>query len=87
LRFAPEAANRIREGGYPNLRIDTELPKGGLEVSVQAGTDSDGFPREILPWVQSWGPRVEVIAPEALRRRWLEEARQVAAKETDDAHT
>jgi predicted DNA-binding transcriptional regulator YafY len=80
LRFSPEAANRIREGGYPNLNIEAELSDGGLEVIVQVGTDSDGFPREILPWVQSWGPRIEVIAPEALRQRWLEEAMQVAAQ-------
>lgn len=86
LRFAPEAANRVREGGYPNLRVTAELPDGGLEVSVQAGTDGRGFPREILPWVQSWGPRVEVIAPEALRQRWLMEAQQVAAEALNDAH-
>lgn len=86
LRFAHEAANRIREGGYPNLRIAAELPDGGLEVAVQVGTDNQGFPREILPWVQSWGPRVEVLEPEALRRRWLDEAQQVAARAADDAH-
>ncbi len=86
LRFASEAANRIREGGYPNLRIAAELPGGALEVAVQVGTDKEGFPREILPWVQSWGPRVEVLEPEALRRRWLDEARQVRARAEDDAH-
>lgn len=37
----------------------------------------EDFPLEILSWVQGWGPRVEVLAPENLRRRWLEEARQV----------
>jgi predicted DNA-binding transcriptional regulator YafY len=84
LRFAPEAAHRVREGGYPNLHVTAELPRGGLEVMVQAGTDDQGFPREILPWVQSWGPRVEVLEPEALRRRWLDEARQVAVRATAD---
>ena len=84
LRFTPEAANRIREGGYPNLRVTAELPDGGLEVSVEVGTDDKGFPREILPWVQSWGPRVEVLEPEALRRRWLDEARQVVVRATGD---
>lgn len=79
LRFAREAAYRLKEGGYPNLVIEKELAGGGLEVAVQTGTDGQGFPREILPWVLGWGPRVEVLEPLELQRRWLEEARQVAA--------
>ncbi|MCL6527698.1 MAG: WYL domain-containing protein [Thermaceae bacterium] len=78
LRFRPEAAYRIEEGEYPNLRIASRLPDGGLEVFLTVGTNHEGFPLEILSWVQSWGPRVEVLEPENLRRRWLEEARQVA---------
>ncbi len=78
LRFAPEAAHRLREGGYPNMKIERELPDDALEVSIQAGTDDEGFPLELLSWVQSWGPRVEVLEPLNLRERWLEEARRVA---------
>jgi hypothetical protein len=44
LRFAPEAAYRVREGGYPNLTIDAEEPAGSLTVSVQAGADDRAFP-------------------------------------------
>ncbi len=80
LRFAPEAAYRLFEGGYPNLTIAAEGSDGSLEVSLEAGTDDKGFPREILPWVQGWGPRVEVLAPENLRRRWLSEARAIAER-------
>jgi predicted DNA-binding transcriptional regulator YafY len=43
------------------------------------GTTSDNFPLELLSWVQSWGARVEVLEPESLRSRWLQEARAVAA--------
>ncbi len=78
LRFKPEAAARIREGGYPNLVLKEELADGSLEVEIKVGTDNAGFPREILPWVQSWGPRVDVLAPKALRERWLSEASAVA---------
>ena len=78
LRFAPEAAHRLREGGYPNMSIERELADGALEVSIQAGTNDEGFPLELLPWVQSWGPRVEVLEPPNLRKRWLGEARRVA---------
>lgn len=79
LKFAPEAAYRIREGGYPNLRIvppqEGQLEDGYILVEIVVGTDSDGFPLELLPWIQSWGPRVEVLEPQSLRLVWLEEAR------------
>ncbi|GEM46309.1 helix-turn-helix transcriptional regulator [Deinococcus cellulosilyticus] len=83
LRFKPEAAYRIREGGYPSLHIEQELPDGGLEVSLQVGTDTDRFPLELISWVQSWGSRVEVLSPANLRERWLNEAREVARLTND----
>ncbi|RDI95458.1 WYL domain-containing transcriptional regulator [Meiothermus sp. QL-1] len=79
LLFRPEAAYRIEEGGYPNLRIHHKHPDGRLEVVITAGTDSQNFPLELLSWVQSWGARVEVLEPENLRQRWLQEAQQIAA--------
>lgn len=57
-------------------RTTAEREAGGREVAVRAGSDDRGFPREILPWVQSWGPRVEVLAERgeedaaALLRKW-----------------
>jgi hypothetical protein len=38
LRFAPEAAYRLREGGYPNLTIDAEEPDGSVcsQVSMRS---------------------------------------------------
>lgn len=78
LRFAPDAALRIREGGYPNLTLGKEDAEGWLHVSILAGADNQGFPIEILPWVQTWGPRVEVLEPVALRHRWLEQATALA---------
>lgn len=78
LKFHKDAAYRIEEGGYPNLQIAARNPDGSLEVSITVGTTGNGFPLELLSWVQSWGPRVEVLEPEGLRKRWLEEARMVA---------
>lgn len=93
LRFSPEASERIREGGYPNLTILEQLEgrspsgqtadggsspgDGSTLVQITVGTDAEGFPLELLPWIQSWGPRVEVLEPESLRRAWLAEARAV----------
>lgn len=63
LRFKKETAYCLREGG--------------LEARLTLGTDNYRFPRELLSWVQSWGPRIEVLEPASLRQRWLLEARQV----------
>lgn len=75
LRFSPEASERLREGGYPNLQILEQLEGGYTLAQITVGTNTAGFPLELLPWIQSWGPRVEVLEPERLRRKWLEEAR------------
>lgn len=77
LKFRKDAAYRIQEGGYPNLSYQ-DTPDGSVEVCITVGTNNNNFPLELLSWVQSWGPRVEVLEPEGLRERWLEEARQVA---------
>jgi len=80
LKFVPEAAPRVLEQDFPGLTIEAELPDGSLIASLEVGVDNEGFPTEILPWVQSWGPRVEVLEPENLRRRWREEALALAEK-------
>ncbi|MFZ5993315.1 MAG: CRISPR-associated helicase Cas3' [Deinococcota bacterium] len=84
LRFSPQAVPRIREGGYPNLQELEEGDDGSLVVEVAVGADEDGFPIELLSWVQSWGPRVEVLEPEFFRQRWLEEAVAVAELYSSD---
>jgi len=76
LRFKPEAAYRLSEGGYPDMSLEYQ-PDGSVEVELLVGTTNDNFPLELLSWVQGWGPRVEVLEPENLRRRWLEEAKMV----------
>ena len=80
LRFAPEAAYRVMEGGYPGMSEPEVHSDGGLTVSVRSGVDGTGLPREVLPWVLSWGPRVEVLGPENVRAYWLKEAREVLAR-------
>jgi predicted DNA-binding transcriptional regulator YafY len=80
LLFAKEAAHRILEQNYPSLELVQEHENGALEVVVTVGTDGQNFPLELLSWVQSWGPRVEVLEPPPFRKRWLDEARAVAEK-------
>jgi len=77
LRFAPEVAWRVLEGDYPGLHLEEELPDGSLLARLEAAPFKDGVPYEVLAWIQSFGPRVEVLSPPELRRLWLEEARRL----------
>lgn len=79
LRFAPEVAQRILEEERPGLEILEEGPDGSLIARIQAVPFKQGIPWEILPWLQGFGPRVEVLAPEGLRNLLMEEARKVIA--------
>ncbi|GGJ27345.1 helix-turn-helix transcriptional regulator [Deinococcus roseus] len=74
LKFDREATVRLQEGGYPNLTITHEFADGSSIASIQVGTDLQGFPREILPWVLSWGSKVQVLEPQSLRDRCQQEA-------------
>lgn len=80
LRFSPEASERLREGGYPNLQILEQLEGGYTLAQITVGTNTAGFPLELLPWIQSWGPRVEVLEPPSLRQVWLDEARALVER-------
>ncbi|WP_243090549.1 helix-turn-helix transcriptional regulator [Thermus neutrinimicus] len=80
LRFTPEAAWRVLEGDYPGLEVYRRLPDGSLLARLKAVPFKNGVPWEVLSWIQSFGPRVEVLAPPELRSLWLEEVRQILAK-------
>lgn len=80
LRFTPEAAWRVLEGDYPGLQAEKELEDGSLLTRLEAAPFKGGVPWEVLAWIQSFGPRVEVLSPPELRRLWLEEAEQLLAR-------
>ena len=79
LRFAPEAARRLEERDFPNMSMRS-LSDGSKLVTIQSGVDKSGLPLEVLAWVLTWGPRVEVLKPEALRQRWLDDCRAVVER-------
>ncbi len=80
LRFAPEVAYRILEGGYPNMSEPLFHLDNSLEVDIRAGVDASGLPRELMTWILGWGPRVEVLAPPQVRDYWLQQARELLEK-------
>lgn len=81
LRFTQEVAYRVLEGGYPNLTVEEMgSTDHSLIVKVRAGVDYTGLPRELLPWILGWGPRVEVLDPPEIRAHWLKEAQAIVEK-------
>jgi proteasome accessory factor B len=71
VRFTPAVAHRLRESmWHPSQRLEVE-PDGSVVMTVNvAGT------LEITPWICSWGPEAEVLAPASLR----EQMRSIAAR-------
>jgi proteasome accessory factor B len=73
LRFNSEAAPYVRERiWHASQEIDAH-PDGGLDLRLHIAD-----PREMLPWIRSWGAQVEVIAPNWLRERVAEDLRSAA---------
>jgi len=72
LQFSPDVAALLRERTWhPSQTID-ELADGGLLLTVRV---SD--PREMRPWIRSWGADVEVLEPAELRTEMVEQARRL----------
>lgn len=74
VRFAPEAAYRVLEGGFPNATLIRR--DGYVDMEFRAGVDATGLPRELMPFLLSWGPRAEVLSPPEVRTAWLREVRE-----------
>ena len=73
LRFASEAAPYVSERTWhPSQEVETG-PDGGLTLHLFIAE-----PREMLPWIRSWGAQVEVLAPAWLRERVAGEMKQAA---------
>lgn len=78
VRFVPEAAYRVMEGGFPNATLVRK--DGYVEMEFRAGVDSTGLPRELMPFLLGWGPRAEVLSPPEVRIAWLNELRETLAR-------
>ena len=66
VRFLPEVAHLILERQWhPTQKLDVQ-PDGSLILSLQAGGH-----KEILSWLYSFLPHLEVLAPETLRQDFI----------------
>lgn len=75
LRFRPPAARRVAESNWHPSQQLRHLEDGSVELTIRVrGTV------EIMPWIQGWGPEVEVLAPAQLREAVASRAHETAAR-------
>ncbi len=63
LRFSAKVAYRVRESDWPGVVDVTDEPDGGCRMRLRVK-----HTLEMKPWIRSWGPECEVLAPEELRQ-------------------
>lgn len=73
LRFSPEAAPFVRERNWHSSQVMESDHGGCLSLRVEIAD-----PREMLPWIRSWGAQVEVLGPDWLRERVAEDLQNAA---------
>jgi len=73
LRFNSEAAPYVRERTWHPSQVIESDQNGELTLHFCIAE-----PREMLPWIRSWGPQAEVIAPAWLREKVAEELNKAA---------
>ena len=78
LRFDASVAHRVREAIWHRSQVLSELPDGGVELTVTVAGII-----EIRPWILSWGEAVEVLEPVALRDGVAAAVRDAAARYAD----
>lgn len=62
IRFTARAARLVRERVWHHSQKITSAPGGGIILELRLGSLL-----EIQPWILSWGPQAEVLAPAQLR--------------------
>jgi predicted DNA-binding transcriptional regulator YafY len=75
LRFSPAIASRVRERQWHPSQQLAETEDGGCVLRVFVAQ-----PREMQPWIRSWGAEVEVLAPSWLRAKIAGELKRAVAQ-------
>lgn len=74
LQFSPQVAAVVRERRWHASQSLDDLEGGGVLLVVRV---SD--PREMRPWIRSWGAECVVVEPQWLREEMRAETRRMAA--------
>lgn len=68
LRFSPKVSQRVLETRWHPSQLTQTEPDGSLLWMA-----SIAEPLEMLPWIRGWGSDCEVIAPQSLRQKIINE--------------
>ena len=74
VRFFPEVAHLIRERSWHPTQETVEEADGSLVLSFQAGGE-----KEILAWIYSYLPHVQVLTPESLKKAFFHGLKKAVA--------
>ena len=72
LRFSARVAERVKETRWHRSQEIESLSDGSLLWTVLVDE-----PIEMTPWIRGWGPEVEVIEPEELRQKFVQETAEL----------
>lgn len=75
LRFTPAITSRVRERQWHASQKLEPTPEGGCILRVYVAE-----PKEMQPWIRSWGSQVELLEPAWLREQIVAELRQAVAQ-------
>ncbi|GAB4511956.1 MAG: YafY family protein [Anaerolineae bacterium] len=71
VQFTPQVMRWVLEEP-PFYQVAAEENANGLLVTLRVREEQD-----VLPWLLTWGAQAQVLAPESLRQRILDEARTI----------
>jgi len=74
LKFSPHVTRRVKESVWHISQLIEDTPDGGCLLSLRVNSTL-----EITPWIRSWGPDVEVIRPNELRKEFADWAARQAS--------
>jgi predicted DNA-binding transcriptional regulator YafY len=82
LRAEPVVANwfREREARDDNVLVVREFDDGGLEALVTGRAAAGGDPHEMVSFLLGFGPSIEVLEPERVRKRVAADLRAAASR-------
>jgi len=73
LGFSPRVTRRVKESIWHPSQSIKDRTDGGCNMTLRVGSTL-----EISPWIRSWGPDVEVLEPEELRKEFSVYAKKLA---------
>ena len=76
LRFLPEALPWVAYRPWPGQISAQRMADGHYLLQIAAPIQGQ-WPLELLAWIRSWGPRVDVLSPPNVREKWLAEASEL----------